>query len=298
MRLQVAFLSLLLLAASARADKSDVRAHYQRATAHYAVGEFDEAAAEYQLAYKLHPDPALLFNAAQALRFAGKLDKALVLYRNYAHLYPDASNIADIKAQIAKLKVAIASATTPPTGTNRPADDPAGPGTASSAGTRGTGTGIASGSAATPGSSTRSTGAGSATGGTRGSGASPRATSGTSPGVVATASGSTTPHGGAGGPASPGDSAAGAPANSGSASTARGSSAGNDATTGGGESAATRGERERTPLYKRWWLWTIVGVVAAGGAVTTAVLLTQPSGSWETHPEIGPSGAAGLTVQW
>jgi tetratricopeptide (TPR) repeat protein len=26
------------------------------------------------------------------------------------------------------------------------------------------------------------------------------------------------------------------------------------------------------PLYKRWWLWTVVGAVVAGGIVTTAVL--------------------------
>lgn len=29
------------------------------------------------------------------------------------------------------------------------------------------------------------------------------------------------------------------------------------------------------PIYKRWWLWTIVGVVVAGGATTAAVLATR-----------------------
>ena len=205
-------LSLLLMAATARAEKGDARAHYQRATAHYAVGEFDEAAAEYQTAYKLKQDPALLFNAAQAYRFAGRLDKALVLYRNYAHLYPNASNIDDIKQQIAKLKQAIASATTPPTGTNRPADE------------------------------------------------RPTATAVAPAPVVA--------------PVPPAPAPAPVVAQ-----------------------AAPRAERP-TPVYKKWWLWTIVGVVAAGGAVTTAVLLTQPSGSWENHSDIGPSSASGLTVQW
>ncbi len=32
------------------------------------------------------------------------------------------------------------------------------------------------------------------------------------------------------------------------------------------------------PVYKKWWLWTIVGVVIVGGAVAAAVLTTQGSG--------------------
>jgi hypothetical protein len=28
-----------------------------------------------------------------------------------------------------------------------------------------------------------------------------------------------------------------------------------------------------TPVYKTWWLWTIVGAVVVGGAVTAGVLL-------------------------
>jgi hypothetical protein len=31
---------------------------------------------------------------------------------------------------------------------------------------------------------------------------------------------------------------------------------------------------ERVPVYKRWWLWTTLGVVVAGAAVATALLLT------------------------
>jgi len=35
-------------------------------------------------------------------------------------------------------------------------------------------------------------------------------------------------------------------------------------------------ERHETPVYKRWWLWTIVGVAAAGAATGIAVALTTP----------------------
>ena len=40
-----------------------------------------------------------------------------------------------------------------------------------------------------------------------------------------------------------------------------------------------------TPVYKKWWLWTLVGVVVAGGAATAAVLATQQAGgSGQTYP--------------
>jgi len=44
--------------------------------------------------------------------------------------------------------------------------------------------------------------------------------------------------------------------------------------------AATAPEAEhRTPIYKKWWLWTIVGVVVVGAAVGTGVgiALSKPS---------------------
>ena len=31
-----------------------------------------------------------------------------------------------------------------------------------------------------------------------------------------------------------------------------------------------------TPIYKRWWFWTIIGAVAVGGGVTAGVLASQP----------------------
>lgn len=46
-----------------------------------------------------------------------------------------------------------------------------------------------------------------------------------------------------------------------------------------------------TPVYKQWWLWTVVGVVVAGAAATTAILLTQ-----DPDP-VNPAGSLG-TVDW
>jgi tetratricopeptide (TPR) repeat protein len=102
-------LALYLLVGVARADNVDARTHYQRATTHFAVGEFAQAADEYEAAFKLKPDPALLYNAAQAHRLAGNLPKALILYKNYMMLYPKSPNLAAVRQQITKLEEAISA---------------------------------------------------------------------------------------------------------------------------------------------------------------------------------------------
>ena len=52
---------MLALPAAHADDASDAKTHYQKATAHYAVGEYKDAAAEYEAAYKAKQDPALLY---------------------------------------------------------------------------------------------------------------------------------------------------------------------------------------------------------------------------------------------
>src|SRR5215471_10456133 len=116
------------------ADTSDdktaqARTLSQEATSHYAVGEFLQAAEKYQAAYKLKADPALLYNAAQSYRLAGKNEKALLLYKNYVMFYPNARNVANVQQQIAKLQEAIAAqekAQTQPPTTTEPAGGAAG----------------------------------------------------------------------------------------------------------------------------------------------------------------------------
>src|ERR1043165_9066739 len=69
-------LAVALAPSAARATDADDRvaqakALLQEANVQYAVGEFTQAAEKYQAAYKLKPDPALLYNAAQSYRMAG-----------------------------------------------------------------------------------------------------------------------------------------------------------------------------------------------------------------------------------
>jgi tetratricopeptide (TPR) repeat protein len=50
-----------------------------------------------------------------------------------------------------------------------------------------------------------------------------------------------------------------------------------------------------TPVYKKWWLWTIVGVVAAGAAVGIAVGVTSQSGP-TFNADLGTVGPGALKV--
>jgi len=102
---------VLLLASGAARAEDDAKAHYQKATAHFAVGEYHDAAIEYEEAFKLKQDPAILFNAAQSFRLAGENQKALLLYNNIVKLYPGTHYAKDSKERIQKLAE---SGTSPP----------------------------------------------------------------------------------------------------------------------------------------------------------------------------------------
>ncbi len=112
----------IFVSGAAHADStSEARTHYQNGNAAFALGDFKQAAAEYELAYRLRQDPALLFNAAQAQRLGGNREKALIMYKNFVRLYPDNPNATEAQAQIEKLKTAIdadeKAKTSPPTST-------------------------------------------------------------------------------------------------------------------------------------------------------------------------------------
>jgi tetratricopeptide (TPR) repeat protein len=96
---------LACVASPARADQAaDAREHFQKGRTLYDVGKFEEAAREFESAYQMKPDPVLLFNLAQAYRFAGKSQPALIAYRSYLRNLPDAKNRAQVEASIAELQ--------------------------------------------------------------------------------------------------------------------------------------------------------------------------------------------------
>jgi tetratricopeptide (TPR) repeat protein len=212
--------AVAVLQGAARADRaSDARGLFQEANAHFAVGEFNDAAEKYQQAYKLRQDPALLYDAAQSYRLAGNQQKALVLYRNYLQFYPNAPNVDEVRSQIAKLQQAIAASeqakTAPPTTTAEHAQPPP-PETRP----------------AEP----------------------PPSTSPAPPATSSQAAAVATP-------------------------------------------PASRADRT-TPLYKKWWLWTIVGVVVVGAVVGGTVAATASSGKWSTTGDIGPGVKSAAVLSW
>jgi tetratricopeptide (TPR) repeat protein len=104
-KVRIACLAVLVCASAARAeDLTAAREHYRRGSTLYDLQRFSEAAHEYELAFENKDEPVLLFNIAQAYRFAGELQKSLGAYRAYLRRVPGASNKAEVQARITDLQ--------------------------------------------------------------------------------------------------------------------------------------------------------------------------------------------------
>jgi tetratricopeptide (TPR) repeat protein len=110
-------LVVLVVARPAHADKTDeARQHYRQATAVFALGRYGDAAKEYETAFELLPDAALLYDAAKAHRLAGNKRRALQLFTSYLQVYHgEAGERATVEQQIDALKAELAhDKATPP----------------------------------------------------------------------------------------------------------------------------------------------------------------------------------------
>jgi tetratricopeptide (TPR) repeat protein len=120
----------LLLAGTARAasdsDLEQARQHAAKAKVHYDLGEYEKAAEEYIIVYRLRPLPALLFNIAQSYRQAGQYDKAKQFYQSYLRENPDPETTAQVKKALKEIDELQAKEKTakngPPTGVKQPPD--------------------------------------------------------------------------------------------------------------------------------------------------------------------------------
>jgi tetratricopeptide (TPR) repeat protein len=97
-------LALLIARVASAGDLAAAREHYQRGTTLYDLQRFAEAAREYEIAFEMKDEPALLFNIAQAYRFAGDNGKALGAFKAYLRRLPNAPNRAAVEARIADLQ--------------------------------------------------------------------------------------------------------------------------------------------------------------------------------------------------
>jgi tetratricopeptide (TPR) repeat protein len=123
---------LLLGAGAARADDAQLaREHYEKGTRLYDLGHYKEAALEYEEAYKLHPDPTLLFNIGQAYRLGGFYEDSLRLYRSFLRRQPKGPHRAEVEGYIASLQRLIddhkRASSSPPLGVEKPPAPPAPP---------------------------------------------------------------------------------------------------------------------------------------------------------------------------
>ena len=100
-----ALLSLIAppLRAASRSDLERAKQHAARAKVHYDLGEYQKAAREYILVYRIKPLPALLYNIAQSYRQAGQYEMARQFYRSYRRETHDAETAAMVESAIADI---------------------------------------------------------------------------------------------------------------------------------------------------------------------------------------------------
>src|SRR3954470_14919341 len=106
------------------ATLDEARQHAAKAKVHYDLGEFEKAAEEYKLVYRIRPIPALLFNIAQSYRQAGQYEKAKQFYKAYLRESPDAKNSAAVKNALKEIDELLAkekrTREVPPSGVREP----------------------------------------------------------------------------------------------------------------------------------------------------------------------------------
>lgn len=126
--------ALLVLVASAEAAPKTARDYYQSATSHYNLSEWQGALDDFREAYRLKPDPALLFNIAQCHRQLGNYREAANFYRAYRReggtnnverLIDEMDNAATAQREREAAAERERAANAPPDGVQSPAPTPA-----------------------------------------------------------------------------------------------------------------------------------------------------------------------------
>jgi tetratricopeptide (TPR) repeat protein len=93
----------------AQDDAGVAKAHYNKATRFYEVGDYQQALDEFKAAHMAKADPAFLYNIAQCHRQLGHAEQAITLYKRYLAASPKASNRAEVEKRIADLESGLAA---------------------------------------------------------------------------------------------------------------------------------------------------------------------------------------------
>jgi hypothetical protein len=246
--IRIAFFASLVLCfaalapAPAQSLDAEAKQHFDEGSKAFNLGEFNRAVDEYKLAYRAKPDPVFLYNIAQSYRLANDLNQALFFYRSFIRNMPNAPNRREVEDRIRKLEVQINQLAAPPNNPLPP--KPERPASTAPA---------------------------------------PAATAATAPAPVPKPAPPTmrvetpppapkpapptmrveTP------PPAPKPAPAPAPAPAVAAQPAAPPAA----------VVQTAPSSAPTPVYKKWWLWTIVGVVVVGAAVGAGVGVASSGGN-------------------
>lgn len=109
-------LAIVLAGSTAEAQKTasndpslQAKSHADRARRLYDLRRYDEAAYEFDRAWRLSNDPSYIYNVAQAYRLAGKPKEAVGYYEYYLTQVPAAPNRAEIEKRMAELRGAEAA---------------------------------------------------------------------------------------------------------------------------------------------------------------------------------------------
>jgi tetratricopeptide (TPR) repeat protein len=107
LRLTLVFGIAALFALPLRAQDAsleEAKAHAARAKVHYDLGEYEKAAEEYIVVYRIRPLAPLLYNIAQSYRQAGQYEKAKQFYKSYLREMDDPKNRAAIEKAIREIE--------------------------------------------------------------------------------------------------------------------------------------------------------------------------------------------------
>jgi Tetratricopeptide repeat len=80
------------------------KAHARQASAYYDVGRYADAFAEFEQAYLIEQDPALLYNMGQCQRKLGNVAEATQFYRTYLRRAPHGPSAPDAEKRIRELE--------------------------------------------------------------------------------------------------------------------------------------------------------------------------------------------------
>lgn len=89
--------------------KTMARKAFERGMAQFQKDDYDKAIEQFEVGYRLIPNPIFLYNIAQAHRLSNRAEKALDYYKRYLKDSPEAKNRSEVEAHITNLEAQVAS---------------------------------------------------------------------------------------------------------------------------------------------------------------------------------------------